>query len=219
MGKIFFTKDELDKTIDFADKIKGKHPHFTDKENDSVRTEDEVFISVVRGKLAEIAVRKHLKEKHAGKEYNISDLDFNIYKKGISDDFDLKFNEHTISIKSSKPQASCLLIETEKYFTDEDGNAIGIEGKTDNIPDFYAFVKVDVNYDILEDSYAVICGAISHKEFWNKKRIIPRGTIINKSNMIKYLIERKPLSELDNSKGVPLLAKNYGVHIDSLKAF
>lgn len=219
MRKIFFTKNELDKTIDFADKIKGKHPHFTDKNNDAERTEEEVFNSVVRGKLAEIAMHKYLKKKHAGKKCILSELDFNIYKKGISDDFDLKFNEHTISIKSSKPYASCLLIETEKYFTDEDGNAIGIEGKVDNIPDFYAFVKVDVDYNLLENSYAVICGAISHREFWSKKRVIPRGTRINKSNMQKYLLERKPLSELDNPKGVQLLASNYGVHIDLLKAF
>ena len=115
MGKIFFTKEEIEKVIDFANKIKWKHPHFADRENDTVRTEDHTFTSVVMGKLAEIAMHKYLKEKHNGKDFNISDLDFNIYKKGVCDDYDLKFNDYTISIKSSKPFASCLLIETEKY--------------------------------------------------------------------------------------------------------
>lgn len=217
MNKIYFTKEEIKKTITFAHKMKKKHPHFADKENDEERTEEEVFISVLRGKLAEIALYKYLREKHKGNTYRISDLDFNEYKKGVCDEFDLKFNDYTISIKSSKPFSSCLLIETEKYELDENGNAIAIDGHRDNIPDYYAFIKVDLNLENIEQTYASICGAISHKSFWKKKKIVPRGTFINKNNMYEYLIKNKPLEELEQNKGVPLLATNYGLHIDMLK--
>ena len=217
MNKIYFTKEEIKKTITFAHKMKKKHPHFADKENDEERTEEEVFISVLRGKLAEIALYKYLREKHKGNTYRISDLDFNEYKKGVCDEFDLKFNDYTISIKSSKPFSSCLLIETEKYELDENGNAIEIDGHRDNILDYYAFIKVDLNLENIEQTYASICGAISHKSFWKKKKVVPRGTFINKNNMYEYLIKNKPLEELEQNKGVPLLATNYGLHIDMLK--
>ena len=217
MNKIYFTKEEIIKTINFAHKMKKKHPHFADKENDEERTEEEVFISVLRGKLAEIALYKYLREKHKGATYRISDLDFNAYKKGVCDEFDLKFNDYTISIKSSKPFSSCLLIETEKYELDENGEAIAIDGHRGNIPDFYAFIKVDLDLENIEKTYASICGAISHKSFWKKKKVVPRGTFINKNNMYDYLIKNKPLEELEKNKGVPLLATNYGLHIDMLK--
>ena len=35
--------------------------------------------------------------------------------------------------------------------------------------------------------------------------------------MYEYLIKNKPLEELEQNKGVPLLATNYGLHIDMLK--
>lgn len=217
MNEIYFTKDEIKKTIEFAHKVKHKHPHFADKENDAERTANEVFISVVRGKLGEIALHKHLKEKHKNSEYKISDLDFNVYKKGKCDDFDLEFNNYKISIKSSKPFSSCLLIETEKYGLNENGEVISIDGHANNIPDFYAFIKVDLDLENIEKTHASICGAISHKSFWKNKKVIPRGTFINKSNMYNYLIKNKPLEELNNNKGVQLLASNYGLHIDMLK--
>ena len=213
---IFFTEEEIKQTLAFAEKIKKKHGHFADEENTTTRTPEEVYESVVMGKLAEIALYKYLKMKHYGSTYEISDLDFKIYRKGICDSFDLKFNNHTISIKSSKPYASCLLIETAKYELDDEGQVIAIDGHADNIPDYYAFVKVDVNINEIEKTHASICGAISHKTFWKKKKVIPRGTYINKKNAKDFFINNVPLEEL-NTKGSKLLATNYGIHLETLK--
>lgn len=221
MKNIYFTAEEIEKTKNFANVMKTKHPHFADKDNTEERTEEEVFESVVRGKLAEIALHKYLTQKHKHTNFKISDIDFNIYRKGICDDFDLKFNNYTISIKSSKPYSSCLLIEQEKYTINEHGEVIAIDGHSDNIPDYYAFIKVDVKYgedlNTIEKASASICGAISHKSFWNKKKVIPRGTFINKENMYNYLIENKNLNELNSNKGVRALASNYGLHINMLQ--
>lgn len=217
-SKIFFEKEEIQEIIQFADKIKWKHPSFKGSK-EKVRGEDEVFLSILRGKLAEVALRKYLLEKHKGKSCQISSLDYDVYRRGICDDFDLKFNDYTISIKSSKPFATCLLIETAKYKLNQSGEPIGIDGKLNNIPDFYTFVKVDINYNDLSKSYAQICGAISHKEFWKKKKMIPRGTRISKSNMYKLFKLNKPLTELNVDQGFPLMTSNYALHIDMLKSF
>ena len=219
MEEIYFTEEEVSKTIEFANLMKKKHPYFVDENNKDTRNENEIFISVVRGKLAEIAIHKYLRQKHRNSNYEISELDFENYNKGICDEFDLKFNNLTISIKSSKPFSSCLLIETEKYQTNEQGEVIAIDGHEDNIPDFYAFVKVDLDLKEINKTYASICGAISHKSFWKKKKVIPRGTFINRNNMYNYLMKNKPLDQLEKDKGVPLLANNYGIHLDMLKPF
>ena len=219
MEEIYFTEEEVSKTIEFANLMKKKHPYFADENNNDRRNENEIFISVIRGKLAEIAIHKYLTQKHKNSNYEISELDFENYDKGVCDEFDLKFNNLTISIKSSKPFSSCLLIETEKYQTNEQGEVIAIDGHEDNIPDFYAFVKVDLDLKEINKTYASICGAISHKTFWKKKKVIPRGTFINRNNMYNYLMKNKPLDQLEKDKGVPLLANNYGIHLDMLKPF
>jgi hypothetical protein len=219
-NKIFFSAEEIEKALDFANKMKYKHPEFVDMINTGKRRDvDEVFTSVLRGKLAEIAIAKHLAQKHKGENHNISPLDFNVYEDGVIDDFDLKFDNYTISIKSSKPIASCLLIEKHKYRMDSNGNIIRLEGKKNAVPDFYAFVKVGIDLDRMCDCYAEICGAISHRDFWRKKREIPRGTFLNRDNINKLFIENRPLSELSQGRGARLYASNYGVHLSELKPF
>lgn len=218
--KIFFTDKEIGRALAFTKSINWKHSQasFSDISNKSTRSSMDAYLSVLRGKLAEIALQKYLQEKHKGK-HEISPLDFNIYKKGVCDSFDLGFDKYKISIKSSKIQSSCLLVEKDKYKTDVYGNPISIDGHSNMIPDFYAFVKVKIDMNDIKDSYAYICGAISHKDFWRKKKELPRGTYINKKNMDELFKENKPLSQLTEKKGVELLASNYGLHIDLLKPF
>lgn len=215
---IYFTRDEILKVKEFAEKVKNKHGHFADKDNHTERTPEQVYESVVMGKLAEIALYKYLRAKHYGTTYEISDLDFKVYRKGICDSYDLRFNNYNISIKSSKPYASCLLIETAKYQLNDKGEVVAIDGHSDNIPDYYAFVKVKIDTKRMQNSYASICGAISHKSFWENKKVIPRGTRISKENAKAFFLDNVKLENLDKNKGIKLLASNYGVHIDTLKA-
>lgn len=217
--KILFTEKEIKKAIDFARSIKWKHGCFSDKANKNIdnRTDAEVYVSILRGKLAEIALKKYLQEKHKDSKHKIAGLDFNIYKRGICDEFDLKFDRYTISIKSSKMFASCLFVEKDKYETDYFGNPISIEGHDGGIPDFYAFVKVKIDMNKINDSYAQICGAISHNDFWRMKKELPRGTYINKNNMDNLFINNKSVSELKDTSGTKLLATSYCLHLDLLR--
>ncbi|PLS19401.1 hypothetical protein CVD28_03015 [Bacillus sp. M6-12] len=207
---IRFTKEERNLVESFAEKIKWKHPHFLDKKNHTKRTEEQVKESVILGKLAEVAVQKYLKQ-HYGQL--VSALDFNIYGEGVTDDFDILVGDTEISIKSSKFGSSCLMIEKQKFKEDDNGNCLLLEKKP--LPDYFIFVRVNLfNPD---NVYAEITGSISSKEFWKKKKFMPRGLILNKDNAKRYLMERKRLPELDwNAKGTKLLADNYGVHVDAL---
>ena len=83
--KVSFTEKEIKKAIDFARSIKWKHGCFSDKANKNIdnRTDAEVYVSILRGKLAEIALKKYLQEKHKDSKHKITGLDFNIYKRGI----------------------------------------------------------------------------------------------------------------------------------------
>ena len=217
--EILFSEKEIKKAINFAQSIKWKHGNFSDKENRGAknRTDAEVYVSILRGKLSEIALKKYLVEKHEGTNHRITGLDFNIYKRGICDEFDLKFDRYKISIKSSKPHASCLLVEMDKYETDDLNNPISIEGHEDGIPDYYTFVKVNIDMNEINNSYAQICGAISHNDFWRLKKEIPRGTYINKSNMDSLFLKNANLEDLKDESGAKLLASSYGLHLDLLR--
>lgn len=212
---IYFTEKELEKAINFANSIKWKHNKFVDN---SKKTDKQTHESIVRGKLAEIALKKYLKNKH-GDNHKIKGLDFNIYKEGICDNFDLMFDNYKISIKSSKPLSSCLLIEKSKYKLDYNGNVLSVDGHYGDIPDFYVFIKVGLNFNNLEKTYADICGAVSHREFWSKKKEIPKGTYINKINMDNLFKREMDISELKSKNGIPLAVDNYGYHIDFLREF
>lgn len=193
--------------VDFAEKIKHKHPHFKDKNNIAKRTFDQVKENVILGKLAEIAVHKYLSQYTK----DISDIDFNLYAVGETDDYDIMCNQKTISIKASKPRSSVLMIEAEKFLLGEGESIVTIDRKAPT--NLFIFVRVETE----GTPYAEIVGGLSCNDFWDTKRFIPRGFIMNGRNAFDYLFLKKPISQMRNIKGVPLLADNYGVHVNSLK--
>lgn len=208
---INFDNNDVKKCIDFAYKVHHKHGNFKDKNNTTKRSIDQTINDIIRGKLAEIAVYKYLK-KHLNKNIKIPNVDFKLYPDYIADKYDFNLNNYNISIKSSKINSSCLLIEKERFVYDKYNNPIGMDGQTDNLPDIYIFVQVQ--YDKNKKSYAKIAGIISQKKFWNNKTLLNRGFLLNKNNAYEYMI-RKNKSNLTNY-GVPLLATNYGIHINQL---
>lgn len=217
MGKVFFTEEEIIKCKEFAYKMKGKHLHFKDKNNYVKRNEEEIIRDVISGKLAEIGLHKYLTNKHKGEDYTISKVDFDIYPRYVGDSYDLKFNDCIISIKSSKEYGSCLLIEKERFVYDEDGQAIGVDNKIDNLPDYYVFIRIKVDLNNINNTYAEIMGTISHKNFMYIKKEAPRGMVLNKKNGYDFFVNNK--NPIFTGRGFPLLATNYGVHITQLKQF
>jgi len=210
MIKYHFSQNEIDKCEEFGRRIAWKHPHFKDSRNTETRTFNQVKGDVTRGKLAEIAVHSILTKNLDMAD--ISPIDFNVYPKGVADQGDIVCNDLTISIKSSKPIASCLLIETARFSYDDNNTPIQIDNQP--LPDYFTFVKIDE-----EKREAIICGISSFEHFWNNKTFLPRGMVINYVNAQKAMLDKIPVNELPSSKGVPLLADNFGLHIKQLQPF
>lgn len=207
---IRFTTEEWNKIEAFAEHMKWKHPHFKDKRNTTKRSPDQIKQDVILGKLAEVAVYKYLKSHYNS---DVSELDFNVYGEGVADEYDVKVRGKVISIKSSKMGSSCLLIEKAKFQVDQEGQLITLEHKP--LPDFFMFVRINI-WDI-KNVYAEISGSISMNGFWNEKRFLPRGFLMNKDNARNFLLHHHDLSTLDTTtKGIKMLADNYGVHVDTL---
>lgn len=207
METILFSQKDVDTCKEFAQKISWKHPHFRDKRNTETRSFKQVAEDVLRGRLAEIAVQKYLRKEFGSL---VSDLDFELYPKGVTDDADIQVGDIRISIKSSKPNSSCLMIETAKFDLTRNGELMGVDRKPS--PDFFIFVQVDVS-----KMEAIICGAISMNEFWRKKRFMPRGMWMNRQNAKDFFLRHMKPHQLVRGKGGSLLADNYGVHIHALK--
>lgn len=191
---------------EFAKEIAWKHPHFADRRNKEKRSLNQTKYDVVRGKMAEVAVYQVLKEMLPNAI--LEPIDFNVYPQGVFDKGDIIINDRNISIKSSKPYSSCLMIEKDK-FTIEKGVATAVDKQP--LPDYFIFVHVDD-----ENRLATIKGIITSEEFWDKKTFLPRGMYLNYLNAKKAMIDKINPNNLPTGKGSPLLADNYGIHIEQL---
>lgn len=209
MIKYEFSEEEIEACEDFGWQIASKHPHFKDKRNTAKRSLEHTASDVTRGKLAEVAVFQTISLEEP--DFDVQPPDFNLYPKGVADQGDIFCNGLNISIKSSKPIGNCLLIEKER-FEFVNGKPISIDHSP--LPDFFVFVKVDE-----VEKEATICGMVTFEQFWEKKTFLPRGMKINYSNAKKAMIEKIPPSKLPSDRGVPLLADNYGLHIEQLNPF
>ena len=63
--KIFFTDKEIGRALAFTKSINWKHSQasFSDISNKSTRSSMDAYLSVLRGKLAEIALQKYLQKR------------------------------------------------------------------------------------------------------------------------------------------------------------
>lgn len=105
---ISITQEELKKCREFAEESAKSQ-----RENRSggtlVRAVHEISSDTLRGKVAEVAVKKFLEQDFFG--FSGIELDFNIYPRGQWDDNDIEINGFTLAVKSSKSFARWLLVE------------------------------------------------------------------------------------------------------------
>lgn len=205
--EIQFTDEEVTRCRTFAKEVAWKHGHFADKRNHSKRNAYQKEQDIILGKLAEIAVHRALTDFYP--QTPIEDIDFNIYPHGEFDKGDIIFDNQVLSIKSSKPYSSCLMIETAKFTIVND---VPIEIDKTTPPDAIVFVHVDI-----EGSKAIIRGATTLPKFWKDKTYLPRGMFLNYHNAKRALINKEHPNTLPKDKGTPLLADNYGLHLQQLQ--
>lgn len=204
--KIHFTEEEMTTCRTFAKEVAWKHGHFADKRNHTKRNAYQKEQDIIQGKLAEIAVHRAL--SHFYPLTPIEAIDFKIYPKGEFDKGDIIFDNQVLSIKSSKPFSSCLLIETAKFNVVND---VVIDIDKEIPPSAFVFVHVDISA-----SLATIQGATTMQDFWKDKTFLPRGMYLNFHNAKRALINKEHPNTLPKDKGIPLLADNYGLHLQQL---
>lgn len=184
---------------EFARDMQGHHNNTLIME----RTSQQIFRDDLRGKLAEIAVKKYL-ESH---DHTVGVLDFGIYDIGTWDRDDIVVDNNVhVSVKSSSENANYLLIETNRFdpetgeygYRNNDGTRIAV--------DYYAFVNVSIEgeyevnfnaYDNMQDflritndtweadARHVMCylrGFLSHDQFWRLRRLAHRGIKATREN-------------------------------------
>lgn len=87
-----------------------------------IRSELETFWDDFRGKIAECYAKSYFQELGC----EVSDIDFEIYDRGVWDKYALIVNNSIVAVKSSKHFEQLLLLETRDW--DVRGNYIGNEG-------------------------------------------------------------------------------------------
>lgn len=234
-----FTVNEVIKTYNFAKGMIGKHRPYL-QGSDINRSDKEIFLNDIQGKLAEIAVRKDILNQFPNSKIN-GDIDFSVYGRGEWDNYDLVINGKYLNIKSIKHFAMMLMVECERYnekgefyYTNTDNKKI--------INDYYILVKIKIvpsiswedvkgDFEYFKNPYKNIdekkekikreieyevVGGISHEDFWKNKVYLPKDTIITVNNMNEYILNGKSLEKLPDTKGEKLKVNNYGIHPNKL---
>ena len=167
------------------------------------RSSQQIFRDDLRGKLAEIAVKKYLERQN----HNVGELDFEIYDLGTWDRDDIVVdNSVHVSVKSSGENANYLLIETNRVDPETGEYSYRNNNGDRIIVNHYAFVNVSIAGEheddftthtdmcdflqIEDDTWTagarrVMCylrGFLSDDQFWRIKRLAPRGIKATKDN-------------------------------------
>ena len=214
-----FTDEELNNCYEFAKNMKGNHhPSMIMKREDW-----EIFRDDFRGKLGEVALRKHI-EANIPTARISTDIDYSVTPRGQWDITDLVVNGKYISVKSINGNSHFLMIEQKRYNSDGTHRYKNNDGSDIKV-DFYVLVRVSIDPEIQEKDTcyasvndflapctdkkrtisADILGGISHNHFWNdKKRHAPAGMWCNAPNLWKAYkreeIDMATPSEIEKEK-------------------
>ena len=163
------------------------------------RKDIDIFVNLFQGKIAELAVLLELKKE--GFPVSTNQLDLTLRGRGNWDNGDIilknKYGQDVyIDVKSIKGNSSNLLIETCRFNKDGSLSYENCDG-TKHYLDAYALVRVDFSKNLFSYDFSKIeketffedleirttfIGSITLKDFWEKKKFVPRGTICGKNN-------------------------------------
>lgn len=198
-------RDIIVKSFDFASEMAfGSGFHRNHRSGgDKKRNPLEIFFNTFQGKMGEFIVR----DEFVNKKIDCSEVDINIFGKGIWDNGDLIINEKKICIKSMAFFSNLLLLEKNDW----DENGLYLQN-TDNKVKYDYFVAVRIKPNIKEiftnvvanfeknefskildlaKFYYDIPGVMSSETL---KHIIRKGYVIKKGN----ILNKKTILDADN---------------------
>ncbi len=176
--KIYLTKEELQKCKDFSiESAKTQQAIEFGQSDTAARSVREIARDNLIGKMAEVAFKKFLLTN-----YGItSEIDFNIYERGIWDDNDMTINGWNIDIKSTR-SGHWFLIEWSK---------LAFRMHQNKLPDCFVICRTPWNYasDTPKDCVE-LCGAVSLQALCQKDariHILRKGRLLPGTKKPTYL--------------------------------
>ena len=166
----------LDKCLDFAYDMTygkvGQHRNYRSG-GKIIRENGEIFINTFQGKLAEYGVWNEF----ANRKLSISRPDLEKYKLGKWDDFDIKYKDYSIAVKSTKQYGNLLLLEKKDW--NDKGIYIPNESKGKGHYDFLLLIRISPDGEaIMKKNKLLYSKNIDKQELKNK--------IINNTNKWSY---------------------------------
>ena len=129
----------LNKCFDFAYDMtygnKGEHRSYRSG-GKIIRKNGEVFINTFQGKLAEYGIWNEFENR----SFDINSPDLSEYNLGKWDDFDIKYKDYNIAVKSTKFYGNLLLLEKDDW--NEHGIYIPNEDKGTGYYDFFVLIRI-----------------------------------------------------------------------------
>lgn len=158
-----FKDDTIQQVFEFSYEMSYGKGFHRDRRSGGIlhRKSSEIFANTFQGKLAECAVYKLF-----SKFRNKTEIDFDVYGKGVWDDADLIVNSKAVSIKSSKFFSQLFLLETSDW--DEQGRYLPNIDLGRVLYDYFIFVRIKPSIvDLLKQNRLLYSDFVDKKDLFN----------------------------------------------------
>lgn len=193
----FLSYENTTKAKEFAKKMtyekKGEHRKYRSG-GSHVRSDREIYLNTLAGKISEFALFEYLNKK----EILVEEPDVETYALGVWDTFDFQiFNKH-LSVKSTKHFGNLILLETKDW--SEDGKYLPNIDKDNYIYDFHILIRTKPNNDRWEFDIPGFITNQDLKEVIKQKLILPKSSLLNgkvRMDAENYYIQSGELRKID----------------------
>ncbi len=193
----FLSYENTTKAKEFAKKMtyekKGEHRKYRSG-GSHVRSDREIYLNTLAGKISEFALFEYLNKK----EILVEEPDVETYALGVWDTFDFQiFNKH-LSVKSTKHFGNLVLLETKDW--SEDGKYLPNIDKDNYIYDFHILIRTKPNNDRWEFDIPGFITNQDLKEVIKQKLILPKSSLLNgkvRMDAENYYIQSGELRKID----------------------
>lgn len=220
------TNSDFEKAFNFSYDMtfgkQGEHnsSSFT-RDSGYKRSQGEIFVHALQGKLSEIATYNHSVAK--GNQCN--EVDFSVGRLDYWDNIDLEINDLNVSVKSTKGYSMFLLLEVENY--NEKGDyKYPYDGQS--LIDLFLLCRVQSKSgesieSILKSKYWLYSKKLDKELLYNelilRKWQVELTGFISKKNLVEYVIKPKHIMKNGIKMGKSdetMKVDNYYVHVSDL---
>lgn len=220
------TNSDFEKAFNFSYAMtfgnQGEHnsSSFT-RDSGYKRSQGEIFVHTLQGKLSEIATYNH----SVAKGNQCDEIDFSIGRLDYWDNIDLAINNLNVSVKSTKGYSMFLLLEVKNY--DQKGDyKYPYDGQSKI--DLFLLCRVqsasgESIEGILKSNHWLYSNGLNREFLYNelnkRKWLVELTGFISKKNLVEYVIKPDHIMKSGIKMGTsdePMKVDNYYVHVSDL---